>query len=547
MTYHPAEFARQGSKLLQSFREKLSQKSSDPNALGALLSTYDKQVAELLSKRKEMSQREYRAQAISSFQWGGVLSFLGVLLGSFLYGVIRGAHIPLQETILAAVIAGLVGGVFLMVSRAPRDLEYAETKDSLCTQLYQAPERLTRYYETIKGPYERKMGKQKPLPSEKKEEEKEKQASMKRRVRVRKELKEDMLVTTVMAEDKAEGKAPEQKKTVKRWVTKLWRKDGEEQRKKREFSIGFLRSMAERRATEGTKIKVLIIGDGAKMAPTTADPLKEKFEVVMAESGLLGLEKAVAESPQAILLDMEPLEDGYETCRKLTEHEATSGIPILVWTERAGREEILRAREAGASDYIVKGAEDTDHITDEPQAIAERIEKAIASQEKPIEKVLAESIRREQAEEESRVRSEEVAYASESVREDEKEDEVGQAAQQEAVSPSGKILAVGDDEDIRRLSGEGHYNVLFLDEAEKLVRTAMEERPDVILLDGEMKEINSFNMYKILHAKMSSTPVVMLVDPRQEYKTQEVGVSEYLIKPFAYQDLVEKLEHILGS
>ena len=532
MTYHPAEFAREGFKLLRDFQDKLSQADSDPNALGALLSTYDKQVSELVNKREEMSQREYRAQAISHFQRGGILSFLAVLFGSVLYGVIRGAYIPLQESILVAIIAGLVGGLFVMVARAPRDLEYAERKDSLLIQLYRNPKSLTGYYEHIKGPYERRMGKQKPLPSEKKEEAKEKEASLKRRVRVRKELKEGMVLATVRAEDKAGETAPEQRKGAKRWLAKLWRPAGEEQRKKREFSISFLRGVAERRATEGTKTKVLVIGDRAN---TTADLLKERFEVVMAER-ILGIQKAVAESPQAILLDMEPSEDGYEMCRKLTEHEATRGIPILVWTERAEREEILRAREAGASDYIVKG-----EIADEPQALVERIEKAIESEEKPIEKVIAESIKREQAEEESRV------GAEEPVREDEGE----QAAQQEAVSALGKIFAVSDDggvnANLRRLSDEKRYDVLFLNETEKLIRTAMAERPDVVLLDGEMETLNSFNMYKILHARMSSTPVVMLLDPLHEYKIQEMGGCEYLIKPFAYEDLTEKLEHILEN
>ncbi len=261
----------------------------------------------------------------------------------------------------------------------------------------------------------------------------------------------------------------------------------------------------------------------------------------MTEGKLSEIQEAVTENPQAILLDMDTLGDGYEICRKLAEYETTRGVPVLVWTEKSGEEETLRAKEAGAKDCIVKGA-----TTDELRAIIESIEKTVEIQEKPVEEVMDEGTEQEQPEE-----NESPVEPEESVEEKSVEnDEMEQEAQQEAVSPSEKkILAVSYDEEIsasiKRLS-DSRYRPLFLEDPEELIRTAMGEKPDVVLLDGEIEGIDSFNMYKILNARMSSTPVLMLLGARQEYRTQDARVSEYLIKPFAYEDLVKKLERILG-
>ncbi len=257
--YHPAEFARKGSELLQSFQNELSREGSDPKALEALFSNYDKRVSELLNKRKEISQKEYRAQAVSCFQRGCIPSFLAVWLGSILYEVVYGARTPLRETSLLAVIVGLVGGIFIMHSRAPRDLKYTETKNSLLMHLYQDPSFLTEHYQHIKGPYERKKEKQKPLPS--KEEKKNEEVSLKRRVKVRKELKQGVAESTTTADEKA----PVQKKTVKRFFTKLWKPAQEENCEKKGISVRFLKGVAKRRAAEKTKISVLVIGDSAAM------------------------------------------------------------------------------------------------------------------------------------------------------------------------------------------------------------------------------------------------------------------------------------------
>ena len=46
--------------------------------------------------------------------------------------------------------------------------------------------------------------------------------------------------------------------------------------------------------------------------------------------------------------------DGFETCAKLKENQATMNIPIIMCTARGLKEDVMSAAQSGADDYIVK-------------------------------------------------------------------------------------------------------------------------------------------------------------------------------------------------
>lgn len=78
-------------------------------------------------------------------------------------------------------------------------------------------------------------------------------------------------------------------------------------------------------------------------------------KVSVASDGREGLEKAAAEHPDLILLDvMMPEMDGYETCRRLKADPATQDIPVVFLSARAQQAEIEKGRELGAVGYLVK-------------------------------------------------------------------------------------------------------------------------------------------------------------------------------------------------
>jgi two-component system alkaline phosphatase synthesis response regulator PhoP len=76
---------------------------------------------------------------------------------------------------------------------------------------------------------------------------------------------------------------------------------------------------------------------------------------VLASHGKEGLEKAIAEKPQLILMDMRmPVMDGWEAAKALRIHPDTKNIPILATTALFRPHELRTCLEAGCNDYLVK-------------------------------------------------------------------------------------------------------------------------------------------------------------------------------------------------
>jgi two-component system response regulator VicR len=79
---------------------------------------------------------------------------------------------------------------------------------------------------------------------------------------------------------------------------------------------------------------------------------KEGYKVLEAMDGQTGLELALSENPDLILLDvMLPKMDGFEVCKKIREK---SSVPVIMLTARSEEFDILTGYENGADDYVTK-------------------------------------------------------------------------------------------------------------------------------------------------------------------------------------------------
>lgn len=107
--------------------------------------------------------------------------------------------------------------------------------------------------------------------------------------------------------------------------------------------------------------KILIVDDDATMVKIVTVRLKANgYEVISANNGIEGLEKARNENPDAILLDIKMSQmDGHTMLRNLKKHgEKTKPIPVIILTAYAELRELFDLE--GASDYIVKPFEAED-------------------------------------------------------------------------------------------------------------------------------------------------------------------------------------------
>ncbi|HAJ92844.1 MAG TPA: DNA-binding response regulator, partial [Gammaproteobacteria bacterium] len=82
---------------------------------------------------------------------------------------------------------------------------------------------------------------------------------------------------------------------------------------------------------------------------------KEGFSVTAVESGELGLQHAIANHPDLIVLDlMLPGMDGLSVCRALKNNDETRDIPIIIASAKGEEADIITGLEMGADDYVAK-------------------------------------------------------------------------------------------------------------------------------------------------------------------------------------------------
>ncbi|MEQ1930456.1 MAG: PleD family two-component system response regulator [Parvularculaceae bacterium] len=85
----------------------------------------------------------------------------------------------------------------------------------------------------------------------------------------------------------------------------------------------------------------------------------EYFDVITAFSGREAVERAKAEQPDIILLDvMMPGMDGFEACRLIKRTPETSHIPVVMVTALEQQADRIAGLEAGADDFLTKPVED---------------------------------------------------------------------------------------------------------------------------------------------------------------------------------------------
>ena len=102
--------------------------------------------------------------------------------------------------------------------------------------------------------------------------------------------------------------------------------------------------------------KILLVDDSSKVLLMERMILsKSQYDVVTAKDGQEGVEKALAERPDLILMDVVmPRMDGFEACRRIREQEDTKAIPVIMVTTRGELQSVENGYSSGCTDYVTK-------------------------------------------------------------------------------------------------------------------------------------------------------------------------------------------------
>ena len=104
------------------------------------------------------------------------------------------------------------------------------------------------------------------------------------------------------------------------------------------------------------KTRILVVDDEPNIVQTLQDRLEmNEYDVIIAHNGKEGLETALQEKPDVILLDViMPIMDGHEMLEVLRKHPQGKNIAVIMLTARSQTQDISRANSCGIEDYIIK-------------------------------------------------------------------------------------------------------------------------------------------------------------------------------------------------
>ncbi len=115
-----------------------------------------------------------------------------------------------------------------------------------------------------------------------------------------------------------------------------------------------------------------------------------------------------------------------------------------------------------------------------------------------------------------------------------------------------RILVVDDEDNLRTmlvaaLKFEG-YDVTAAPNGREGLRSVKESKPDLIVLDVMMPELDGFGMLRRLRETGDRTPVVFLTAKDTSADAVEglgLGADDYLAKPFSLEELVARVEAVM--
>lgn len=109
---------------------------------------------------------------------------------------------------------------------------------------------------------------------------------------------------------------------------------------------------------DNKNIKILIVEDDPTLLEMYSLKFQEEgFNYFTATDGDQGLEIALKELPQVILLDiMMPKMDGFAVLVELRKNPQTKNLPVLMLSNLGQKDDVEKGKKLGANDYIIKAS-----------------------------------------------------------------------------------------------------------------------------------------------------------------------------------------------
>ncbi|MES2980438.1 MAG: response regulator [Pseudomonadota bacterium] len=249
--------------------------------------------------------------------------------------------------------------------------------------------------------------------------------------------------------------------------------------------------------------RILLVDDDEQLRSLAARALEllGGHQVLALESAQAAIRKAATFAPELIILDvMMPFMDGPATLAALRRQPTLASVPAVFLTSRTQATDVGRLRALGAVDVIAKPFEG--------QQLCDRVDALFGGT--PIESA-------------------------------------------PAASENPLVLLVEDDPSIRFLIGfmleqQGFRLAVAEDGNQGFAAVTTGPPVDLVLLDIMMPGMDGIELLGHLRRHWPSTPVIMLTakgDEKSVVRAMAAGANDYVVKPFAPSDLVDRVRTLL--
>ncbi len=250
--------------------------------------------------------------------------------------------------------------------------------------------------------------------------------------------------------------------------------------------------------------KVLTVDDSKTLRMIVARYLKPfGVEIVEAENGSTGLDKARSEKPDLVLLDYNmPVMDGYRTLETLKADPALKSIPVIMLTTETVKETVVRLIKLGLKDYIAKPFS--------REALLMKVNPVLA------------------------------LFAGDKV------PDVEAAAQGSSLCPAKRtIFAVDDKENVLKLLKDflnSEFNLLTASKGQEALAMIPANAFDLLLLDIDLPDFSGVEVFRQMKGNLETRHVrvagmVLRTEQQEVSNARQAGIREFLYKPFTKSDL----------
>jgi len=269
-------------------------------------------------------------------------------------------------------------------------------------------------------------------------------------------------------------------------------------------------SAPPRKIGTGPLRSALVVEDSEFAADQISRYLNElNIKSTIHNHGNAALERAMDVKPSVIFLDLQmPDQSGWDVLKQLKSEPSTRDIPVIISSVVDDRS---RGIAAGAAEYLVKPIS--------REMLRKALAAVVSGQEQKNRALII-------------------------------------TPKEGGVTKSARILLAEDNEinimAIGDFLKDKGYNLIVAHNGREAIEQAVQENPDVILMDIQMPEMDGLEATRRLRAmpRFENRPIIAmtaLAMTGDRERCMEAGLSEYLTKPVSLKGLVETIERFLSS